>query len=244
MDRLSEGTLLGGRVIYRQFTTGHRSGFEPVLLAAAVPARPGELVLEAGTGAGAGLLCLAARVPGLRGYGLELHPAMTALAKENFRINDFSELHAVQGSATAPPFATVFDHVLANPPWHDAAGTASPDAPRALAHQAKPGLLQRWIAALAQVLKPRGSITLILPAASFAPAAAALAEAGCGGITLLPLWPHHGEPAKQVLITARRGSRQPSAVMPGLTLHEADGITPAAQHILRDGAALSWHGKR
>ncbi|HJS85951.1 MAG TPA: SAM-dependent methyltransferase, partial [Acetobacteraceae bacterium] len=56
------GTLLGGRVRYAQPAEGFRSGIEPVLLAAAVPARPGECVLEGGSGAGAGLLCLAARI--------------------------------------------------------------------------------------------------------------------------------------------------------------------------------------
>jgi tRNA1(Val) A37 N6-methylase TrmN6 len=50
MKDSTAGTLLGGRVSYRQFAAGHRSGFEPVFLAAAVPAQAGERVLEAGTG--------------------------------------------------------------------------------------------------------------------------------------------------------------------------------------------------
>ena len=61
----TDGHLLGGRVSYAQPREGFRSGIEPVLLAAAIPARPGEHVLEGGSGAGAALLCLAARVPGL-----------------------------------------------------------------------------------------------------------------------------------------------------------------------------------
>ncbi|HLB98700.1 MAG TPA: SAM-dependent methyltransferase, partial [Acetobacteraceae bacterium] len=60
--KLTEGHLLGGRVRYAQPREGFRSGIEPVMLAAAVPARTGERVLEAGSGAGAALLCLAARV--------------------------------------------------------------------------------------------------------------------------------------------------------------------------------------
>jgi tRNA1(Val) A37 N6-methylase TrmN6 len=71
MDETTTGGLLNGRVTYRQFAAGHRSGFEPVLLAASVPAKTGQCVLEAGTGAGAALLCLSARVPGITGYGLE-----------------------------------------------------------------------------------------------------------------------------------------------------------------------------
>jgi tRNA1Val (adenine37-N6)-methyltransferase len=239
VEQTSEGGLLGGRLLYRQFLTGHRSGFEPVLLAAAVPARAGETVLEAGTGAGAALLCLGARVPGVRGVGLELERAMAALANENFKINGLQTINMVQGDATRPPFGPVFDHVMANPPWHAAAGTASPDQKRALAHHAAPALLTGWIAALSAVLKPRGSITFILPAAAFSTATAALQTAGCGGATLLPLWPRAGQPAKIIILSARRGSKAGAKILPGLALHDATGISPEANVILRDGNALT-----
>ncbi len=239
MEQTSEGGLLGGRLLYRQFLTGHRSGFEPVLLAAAVPAQPGDMVLEAGTGAGAALLCLGARVPGVCGVGLEIDPALAALANKNFKVNDLQHIHAVIGDATRPPFCPIFDHVMANPPWHAAAGTASPDQKRALAHQAAPGLLAGWIAALAAVLKPRGRITLILPAAAFSDATSALQAAGCGGAILLPLWPRAGQPAKMMILSAMRGGKAADRVLAGLVLHDEAGITPQANAILRDGNALT-----
>ncbi|MGB8843911.1 MAG: N-6 DNA methylase, partial [Aliidongia sp.] len=62
----SEDRLLGGRVVLRQPVQGFRAAIDPVLLAAAVSAEPGETVLELGTGTGAAALCLARRVPGLR----------------------------------------------------------------------------------------------------------------------------------------------------------------------------------
>jgi tRNA1(Val) A37 N6-methylase TrmN6 len=238
MSEVSQGHLLGGRVIYNQFRTGHRSGFEPVLLAAAVKARPGDNVLEAGTGAGAALLCLATRVPCITGTGVDIDPALTALATENFKINGLQGIHAVNSGITSLNLGEIFDHVMANPPWHEATGTASPDTKRALAHQAGPDLLADWVAALARMLKPRGSITLIIPAARFAEAAGALKSNGCSGILLRPLWPRAGQPAKQVIISARRGGKTPDAVLPGLVLHDNAGITPQANAILRDGAAL------
>jgi tRNA1(Val) A37 N6-methylase TrmN6 len=236
MSGTTEGTLLGGRVRYRQFATGHRSGFEPVLLAASVPAKAGDRVLELGTGAGAALLCLAARVQGVTGAGVEIDPALAALANENFEINGLAGISAVVGEAGDDKFAAAFDHVLANPPWHDSAGTASPDAKRALAHQAGPGLLDGWIAAMARAVTRRGSLTLIIPASSFAAAAAALAGQNFRAVTLFPLWPRAGQPAKQVIIQARHSG--PTRVLAGLVLHDASGVTPAAEAVLRHGAAL------
>jgi len=238
MDEITTGGLLNGRVTYRQFAAGHRSGFEPVLLAASVPAKAGQLVLEAGTGAGAALLCLATRVPGLCGVGLERDGPTADLANENFKINGLHDIFVTQGDAENLPFAArIFDHVLANPPWFDARSTASPDARRALAHQAAPDLLGRWIASLTRVLRRQGSITLILPAASFGQAIAALRD-GCGAITLTPLWPRAGVPAKMIILAARLGSKAPDVIQPGLVLHEGNTISPAAQAILRDGQSI------
>src|ERR1700735_5572240 len=89
---LTEGHLLGGRVRYAQPRTGFRSGIDPVLLAAAVPARPGERVLEAGSGAGAASLCLAARVAGISGLGVERDPALVEIAARNAAANGWHEL--------------------------------------------------------------------------------------------------------------------------------------------------------
>ena len=57
---VSEDALLGGRVILRQPTEGYRVAIDPVLLAAAIPAGPGDMVLDVGSGVGAAALCLAA----------------------------------------------------------------------------------------------------------------------------------------------------------------------------------------
>jgi len=239
VSETTEGTLLGGKLRYRQFTTGHRSGFEPVLLAAAINAKPGDLILEAGTGAGAALLCLAYRIPNLTAIGLELDPALAALANENFRINGFANLLAIVSDAAHPPFAASFDHILANPPWFDPAGTNSPDPARARAHHAPPDLLNLWITSLTSCLKPDGSMTLILPASSSTQAAAAFAANHYGSLATTPLIPRAGRPAKQLIITASRAGSAANTHLPGLILHDDSGITAAANAILRDGAAMT-----
>src|ERR1700733_11515608 len=111
------GRLLGGRVVYHQPATGFRSGVEPVLLAASIPARLGDYVLEAGAGAGAALLCLAVRVPGIRLTGVEIQPEMAELAAANARANVLSNIEIVAGRIETVPLPEAFDHAMANPPY-------------------------------------------------------------------------------------------------------------------------------
>lgn len=239
----TEDRLLGGRVLLRQPRRGLRAGLDAVLLAAGVPARPGERVLEAGCGSGAAMLCLSARVPGLALIGVERDPALADLAATNAAANglgaDRVALHKadVRDLALAralPPC----DHAFANPPYWPG-GSAPPDpARRGATHEAGADLAD-WARFLAAALRPRGSLSLILPAARLEAGMAALAAAGCGGVRLVCLWPKAGEPARRVFLQARRGGRGPARIGPGFTLHEADGrFTAAAEAVLRNAAPL------
>jgi tRNA1(Val) A37 N6-methylase TrmN6 len=232
------GTLLGGRVRHAQPLHGHRTGLEPVLLAAAVPAHGGERVLEGGTGSGAALLCLATRLPGIGGVGVERDPEMAALARANLAANQFAGIDIVTADLTALRLPGGFDHALANPPWHGA-GTASPEERKEAAKRGADGLFAAWVQALARPLRPRGSLTLITAAACLPACLAAFAAANCGSPLVLPLWPHAGEPARLLLVQGRKGGRGGCRLLPGLVLHTpSGGFTPEAAAILSDGAAL------
>jgi tRNA1(Val) A37 N6-methylase TrmN6 len=235
------GSLLGGRVQHAQPSAGHRTGIEPVLLAASVPARAGERVLEGGTGSGAALLCLAARVPGICGVGVERDLALAELAADNIRANGFQGLSILAADLAAVRLDETFDHAFANPPWHDPAGTASPDPGREAARRAVPGIFATWAQTLAAPLRRRGTLTLAVAAAAVPGCLAALSSAGCGSPEVLPLWPRAGLPAKLALVRGVRFGRAPFRLLPGLVLHEAGGaFTAEAEAILRGGAPLCF----
>ena len=82
-DDLTRNAFLGGRVHLWQPVRGYRAGIDPVCLAAAVPARATQCVLDLGCGAGAATLCLGARVAGLDLTGVEMQPAYADLARRN-----------------------------------------------------------------------------------------------------------------------------------------------------------------
>lgn len=240
----TEDALLGGRLRFLQPARGYRVAVDPVLLAAATAAEPGEAVLDAGAGSGAASLCLAARVPGCRVTGLEREPELLALARANVAANGLEgRVGLAAGDLLATPGPRGFDRVMTNPPFHaEAAATAPATATGRAAHLLAGGAdLAAWIGACLARLRPRGWLTLVHRADRLDALLAALAGRA-GDVRVCPVWPRAGRAARRVLVAARRDSKAPACLLPGLVLHEADGrFTPAADAILRDGAPLPLH---
>ena len=234
---LTQGTLLGGRVHYAQAEEGFRSGIEPVLLAASVPARPRNLVLEAGCGAGAGLLCLASRT-GAGGIGADVDPALVDIARLNATANGFTTLRFVTIDITAYRTEERFDHGFANPPYHPAELPRSPDEKRDRAKRSTPDLLERWTAALARLVRDNGTVTLSLPASRLPEALGAYSAHRLGSLVVYPLWPREGRAAKLVLLQGRVGGHAAPVLAAGLVLHGGEGFSREAETVLRDGCAL------
>ncbi len=238
----TEGALLGGRIRFRQPASGYRSAIDPVFLAAAVPAGPGDRVFELGLGAGAAALCLLARVPDSTVAGVEPDPALRRLALENAEANGMAgRLTAAAdpgglGSAGGP-----FDRLMSNPPfWAGGSGGRPPDARKALAGHESDLPIAQWADRMCRLGRPKATVTIVYAAARLDDLLAALAPR-CGGPEILPLWPKAGRDAKRVLVRARIGGRGPARLLPGLTLHEADGrFTPAAEAVLRGGGAVEF----
>lgn len=245
------GSLLGGRIHYKQFLRGYRTGIEPVLLAASIPACPGQTVLDAGCGAGAALLCLAARMERIRVIGLEADVATAALARLNVNGNQLSphDFTIVTGCipafpkqlrAMTPTENGRFHHVMTNPPWHFSQGAVSPDPRRRLAMHTDHDGLERWLQALTQWVLPGGTLTVIMRSGTTDRACAILRASGCASIKLFPFWPHRGQAAKLVLVQATQGGRGEFMLLTGLTLHETGRkFTQEAENILRHGQAIN-----
>lgn len=241
---LSDDKFLCGRLRLLQPLKGYRAATDPVLLAAACPAEPGQSVLDLGCGAGAAALCLGHRVPGLALAGLELQPAYADLARQNSERNAIPlEVHDGDLSRMPKDLRRDFDHVIANPPYYHAGGSPSPIAARATAMQVETPL-SAWVAAATRRLRPGGWLTLICGADGLPEVLAALSPK-LGSAAVLPLAPREGRPALRVIVQARKGGRAPFRLLAPFVIHagpahdgDRESYTPAANAVLREGADL------
>ena len=242
MDGVSEDRLLDGRVLLRQPEEGYRAAIDPVMLAAAVTAAEGETVLDLGSGVGAASLCLAARVPGCRIFGLEMQPALVALARQNIDLNGHvGRVETLIGTLQAPPPRLApgsFHHVMTNPPYNAPEGTPSPSPVKDAANRETEIDLAAWMRFAVNMLRPKGVLTVVFRADRLDALMAAL-HGKVGEIVVTPLWPKRGRPAKRILLRGRKGLATPLTLAPGLVLHEEDGrYTVLADDILRRGQGI------
>lgn len=248
-DATSRDLFLGGKIALFQPLTGYRAGVDPVLLAASVPATPGETVLDLGCGAGAASLCLGARVSGLNLTGLELQPHYAALARKNADENAIA-LQVVEGDiADMPPVlrSQQFSHVIMNPPYFDRSrGSQAPDLTRETALGGGETSLSLWVEMAAKRLAPKGYLSVIQRAERL-PELLSAVSAHLGSIQILPLWPRTGRDSQLVILRARKGGRAAIRLHSGYVMHQGtahdgdrESYSPAIRAVLRDGAALAF----
>ena len=243
---VSESALLGGRVRLRQPIKGYRAGMDAALLAAAVAARPGakadERVFEAGCGAGAVLMQIAARRPDTILSGLERDPA-AALARENARLNGVSDRTTILTGDVADSYRSLdlplADWAISNPPFFDdETALRAPSPGKRGAWIADDGLAA-WTGLLLKATREGGRILMIHRADRLADILSMLGEKA-GSFSILPIQPFADQPAKRVLVQAVRTGRAPLKLLPALILHDRSGAkhTPEAEAILRGEASL------
>lgn len=236
--------VLGKKVSLLQPEQGFYTSLDSIMLAAACPAESADLCLDAGCGVGGALFCLLYRVSDIHVTGVELQEKYVSLAEKNIVLN------GAQGKAefinkdirdVVQGMEYSFHHVMCNPPYLEAGQhLPSPDITKALAmgHQEKELHLDDWVKAGHRLLKSGGTLTMIHRADHIDCIVQALGKR-FGGVEIIPLWPKAGVCAKRVIIRAKKDSKTPAKIYPGLVLHEQDGsYTKAADEILRDGKGL------
>lgn len=224
---------------------GFRTSLDSVMVAAACPAKPGETVLDLGCGVGGASFCLGYRVNNIFISGIDMQPEYIDLARQNIFLNGNESRYQFNvgniGTYRVSSMNQRVGQVLCNPPFLEAGTyTPSPDQGRAsaLGHKGQGIQLTDWIDCAFHALKNGGVLTMIHRADTVDKIVQGLGKR-FGQTEIIPLYPRAGQPAKRVIVRAKKDSHASAVIHAGIILHNADGsYTEAAEKILREGAAL------
>jgi len=150
-----------------QSEKGYRYSIDPFILSAFVTIKPGNRIIDLGTGNGIIPLLLCQRERDLKIVGIEIQEHLVRLAQENVRLNGLDDsieiilLDIKRVEEAFPPGS--FDLALGNPPyWPLRNGRINPDREKAIARHELAITLAEYLASAAYLVRERGLVSLII----------------------------------------------------------------------------------
>lgn len=232
--------LLNKKVKIFQPVNGYRASTDAVLLSSLIAQiKPGENILDVGSGTGAVSLCLAHRLekhqPQIR--GIEIQPELAELSNLSAQANGYGFVQFLNYNIQdkIPELEPCsFCHVISNPPYA-LEDMPSPNPSKSTAHNFQQLDLTAWIKFCIKMLRPFGHFYMINRAEAVNEILCSLYHKA-GNITIIPVYSKPGQNAKRVMIYAQKDSKAPTIIHSGITIHTADSqYTPDAHQILREG---------
>lgn len=225
-ERLEELRPGGYRILQKE--QGFHYTMDAVLLADFARIRSGDTVADFGTGTGIIPLLLLERGKGKAFHAFELQPEMAEMASRTMQMNglqDVVQVHPlpVEQAETVLPRCSL-DAIVCNPPY-GAFGTTllnPEDNQRVSRHQNADGLAA-WLRVAFLLLKGKGRISLVYPAAQMLQLMDALQAAHLQPKRFRLVYPLPDRAPNLVLVDAIKDGRPMLQPEPPLIVHHTDG---------------------
>ncbi len=234
-DQVSQDRFHNGAFeVLQPVKGGHRAGHDALLLAAFLPGDISGALADLGAGAGVAGLAAANLFTGLTVCLIEADPHMADLARAGLELpanrRFAGRIDVLQADVMltgrereeAGLISNHFDAVIANPPYKDETGRASPFLLRRNAHHMGADGLDGWVRTAAAILKPGGVFCMIHKTEALGSIIASF-QGRFGGLQVLPLHAKSDSASGRMVLRAVKQSRAPLEILPGLVVHDKDG---------------------
>lgn len=211
--------FMEGRLKVIQSKDGYRFSIDAILLSEFVTVRPGDVVIDLGTGCGIILLVLLLTKPVGHVFGLEIQKELAAQAKRNTSLNGFeTKMEVIIGDIRNPPMARKWaDVVLCNPPYRQVkSGRINPDPRRAVARHELLASIDDVLMAATGLLRRNGRLALIYPSVRLTDILVRMRRFGLEPKRLRINYPTLKSKAELALIEASLGGRPGLEIGPPL----------------------------
>lgn len=228
MKSKTPDTFLNGRIKVRQDRSGYRFSIDSILLACHAGPRPGDKVLDLGTGCGIIPLILAYREPDLKIFGIELQKELADIAVSNVKENQMDgsitiickDIKELKNDMISGPV----DLIVSNPPYRKLeSGRINPDAQRAVAKHEIKVSLNDITATVRRVLRTAGMFVTIYSAERITDLLVHLRSAGIEPKFLRIIHSGVKTEAKLVLVEGIKGGRPGVKIGPPLIIYDKNG---------------------
>ncbi|MBS6734594.1 MAG: tRNA1(Val) (adenine(37)-N6)-methyltransferase [Clostridiales bacterium] len=216
-------------------------GIDAVLLAGFARVKPGERVLDMGTGTGIIPILLKAKTPGEHFTGLEIQEESAQMARRSvvynglekdieIRTGNIREAAAIFGRAS-------FSVVTCNPPYMTGShGLVNPHLPKAIARHEVLCTLEDVISQAAQVLEPRGRFYMVHRPFRLAEIMGLMMKYQLEPKRMRLVYPYVDKEPNMVLIEGLLGGNPRITVEKPLIVYERPGVyTDEIREIYGDG---------
>lgn len=228
MDLLTTDTFFNGNISVKQNRNGYRFSIDAVLLAGHVKTKPGDRILDIGTGSGIISIILAYRNPQVNICGVEVQKNLADIAALNVRDNNIEDrvriLCADIKNINADLISGHIDIVVSNPPYRKAkSGRVNPDNQRAVARHEIDITLTDILKAANRLLHVSGRCIVIYPSERLSDMITQMRLSGIEPKYFRFIYSKNNSESKLVIVEGVKGGRTGAKIVSPLVIYGDDG---------------------